>query len=284
MNKKSKKKGRWQSFHSDGEEGLKVENIESINLLSGEMKLKKGSDLPDKITVKTSYMRSTGKNKITTQSELKTDKNILHIDPDPSSHLKNYDLIFAIDTNNKQQLNGDSVTAGSVVYGQPSTINTEIGIGFSPMITYYFKNLRIKPFKPEPFVWYCFLQGLESLKSAKKIRIALIVDSDLDLLPEMNSQNVPIWEEYYLPPFVDLIYASADKKNDSIQNRMIAYADKCAGDVIKSNIITHDSSDSLISDYSTILAHKDYKNREFEKASDQYYIPITANFLPIECR
>lgn len=266
------KKARWLSFESNGQLGIPFKYIDTS---TGTIHLEENTINQD-VIIKRSYHRNSGKSKITTQINLPVKNKV--IDLDISGYLKSYDIIFAIDTNTKE-IAGSTITAGAVVYGQPWPKNNIKCIGYSTMMAYYFKNLKITPFKPERFVWYSFIKGLSSLKSINKFKVAIIVDSDLDLLPSINARETPIWSDFYLPPFASFMYASSDKKNDSVQNKMIHEADKQACEAMYD--APQSNFKSRIADHATILIDKDYHARQTEQPSEQIYIPISLNFLTL---
>jgi len=79
--------------------------------------------------------------------------------------------------------------------------------------------------KPENCNWKRLIEYImQHKKYNDNSRIALIVDSDLDNIPDYNKRNKPIYEDFMLPNNFTLIYATSDKK-DSFFNHMIILCD-----------------------------------------------------------
>jgi len=59
-------------------------------------------------------------------------------------------------------------------------------------------------------------------------KISIVTDHDLGNIDKYNSRELPLIENthLFLPPNIKLVYASADKKNDSIVNQLISICDK----------------------------------------------------------
>ena len=62
-------------------------------------------------------------------------------------------------------------------------------------------------------------------------RYGIITDYDLLHHHSYNHKTKELTPNFLLPNNVELIYASADKKNDSIKNRMIHLADKLSKEI-----------------------------------------------------
>lgn len=59
-------------------------------------------------------------------------------------------------------------------------------------------------------------------------KIALVVDSDLGNLGKFNKRELPLADDFYLPPSFNLIYASADSGMEYLPNKIIRYCDRVA--------------------------------------------------------
>lgn len=70
-------------------------------------------------------------------------------------------------------------------------------------------------------------------------RILIIIDHNLDRIDEYNERKIPLIpgiEESYLPPKIYLMYASSDKKNDSLFNQIIENCDQIATKTIDDQV------------------------------------------------
>ena len=87
---------------------------------------------------------------------------------------------------------------------------------------------------PENVVWQLVTEGIaanprfESLES-----IGIVVDSDFDLIPAYNSRTVPIIGDFFLPPKIELLYASAETGSEFVANKMLSRADRESGVLLK---------------------------------------------------
>lgn len=147
-----------------------------------------------------------------------------------SSNLQKFDCLIAIDTNsNRKQSPNVHIGAAAQIFSviDDNKLETEAEI--------------IKTFtligdydKPENHNWKELITYIISHKNHNsKTKIGLIVDSDLGEIPEYNSREKPIIDNYFLPDNFELIYASADSSNDEITNQAIAFCDKIASEVLK---------------------------------------------------
>ena len=68
--------------------------------------------------------------------------------------------------------------------------------------------------------------------------IGIVTDHDLGNHEKYNNGEIPLIfaTEYYLPSNIKLIYASADKKNESFLNQLINHCDKGASQILISQI------------------------------------------------
>jgi len=67
----------------------------------------------------------------------------------------------------------------------------------------------------------------------KGAKTALVVDCDYKNIPFYNKRELPISNDFYLPESFHLVYASADKPNDGLANRLIKRADYEASNLLK---------------------------------------------------
>ncbi len=56
----------------------------------------------------------------------------------------------------------------------------------------------------------------------------IVVDSDLDILQKINAREEPIFDDFFIPENVTLIYASADSGKETLINKLIRATDRVA--------------------------------------------------------
>lgn len=87
---------------------------------------------------------------------------------------------------------------------------------------------------PERYGWKKFIEEIgreEDFNS--ECTYGIIVDSELGLLPKINAREEPVFENYFLPPNVSLIYGSADTGEDYFYNKLIKATDRVAGSALE---------------------------------------------------
>lgn len=140
--------------------------------------------------------------------------------------LQNFDFIFAIDTNTKEY-NNQNLSVSCVVqcYKKqlaPDTIKFE----FTPINFFEFRNIKEKQ---ENIAWGTLIELI--MKSEiynNKIKIGIVVDSDLGNILKMNNKQLPIFSNLFLPSNFELLYASADTGKEFLLNKLISMCDKQA--------------------------------------------------------
>ncbi len=180
---------------------------------------------PDTVKSTLKHQRDSGKDKIITQLAVQATFDTLDF-------FKKYKNVFFIDTNTK------------VIHEKKISIATIIEV----------KNLKIEVVKEGKKVnlqkstpWH-FLFENETEIHSEKIAIALLIiklkknphypehigiisDHELGKHAQYNTQKLPLFDAFYLPNGYEIAYASADKKNDSILNRLISECDKCSSQI-----------------------------------------------------
>lgn len=138
------------------------------------------------------------------------------------TNLRNFDIILGIDTNSR--IVKDELTH----LGMAIQITKEDdGINF--LIINMFK-LSGNIIKPENQNWKNLIEYILAHENySESLKYAIVVDSDLDKLPQYNARLLPIIENFFLPQNIQLIYASSDTPNDAITNQLIAACDKYSG-------------------------------------------------------
>lgn len=160
-------------------------------------------------------------------------------DMNPYSILDDYDFVVAIDTSYCKG-DAEAVTAASTWW--ISRLESDIREA-SGMVQIMIRYRRFRCDNPSE---YAELYGLNSLikhirrGQFKPIqpsdRVLYIIDHHLDNLHAYNNRTMPLIigdMESYIPMGSSLMYASVDKKNDSIFNQILAESDKVAGELRK---------------------------------------------------
>ena len=82
---------------------------------------------------------------------------------------------------------------------------------------------------PERYGWKrCIEAFIKSPSYRSDKTYSVIVDSDLPDIPKINSLDMEILDDFYLPEGISLQYASADAGNENLQNKLFRQTDKVA--------------------------------------------------------
>jgi hypothetical protein len=170
--------------------------------------------------------------------DVKSPKTILELPLDPTKpsfnphfDLTRYQALLAIDTN--------SCDPNRLIDGIMISVTTtteikikETGVDLLPCTALEFHNVHERQ---EQYGWMLLCRGIQNEYGAgtPEPPIGFVVDCDQNNLKAMNARRVPIWGDFYLPAGFELIYASGDKKNDSIFNRALALSDHEANRIFR---------------------------------------------------
>lgn len=138
--------------------------------------------------------------------------------------LRNYNFLCVIDTNTRK-INNRTISVSVIFLGQWINAEKYAEFEFWPELYMDFMDCTDKP---ERYAWHKFIQLIEKGTDYNGINtFGIIVDSDLGEIPSINQGVIPVYEQYYLPDQMELIYASADKSG-TVQNAMIKKCDQFA--------------------------------------------------------
>ncbi|MBL0742625.1 hypothetical protein [Chryseolinea lacunae] len=144
---------------------------------------------------------------------------------EPQSFLKDTDAIFAIDTNEKRigkvHMSVGVVAGLELKAGENGTFN----INATVKDYIHFQDSHHVE-KNENRSWKTFIENYNRFEENRSLKTTIVVDSDLGLLDKYNNRNLPIYQDFFLPPNISLVYASADVSNDTIINKMITFCDE----------------------------------------------------------
>lgn len=135
-----------------------------------------------------------------------------------------FSQLWAIDTNHKEIFGYSANAAVATVCG------TDGAGTYYPVLAMVFGEVSGNP---ELFAWRRFIEFAQGASSYDAgAQYALVVDSELSMIPKLNDQSTPIHGKFYLPKNWKLIYATSDSGKESIFNQLIASSDRAASKVL----------------------------------------------------
>jgi hypothetical protein len=161
----------------------------------------------------------------------------------PNIALERFDLLLAVDTNTIRTPPGN-ICVACLVRGDFTDFGKKVLVAWEPRQLIELRNV-VGP--PENVVWQLVSEDLaanarfEALKS-----VGLVVDSDFDMIPAYNSRTAPIIGDFFLPPKIELLYASADTGSEFVANKMLSRADRESGALLKQLISGTIPDDGLL--------------------------------------
>lgn len=207
---------------------LKIYSNEKTNL-GFEVLDENGKQISSIYEIEGYYERDSGKDKILYTQHVNDGKYIDNID----FELTKYDVIIAIDTS--YELFGNEMMAftGVIIFNKLSSIK-EKEYGYE-QITHVIEWDASSTKTPENLMYAQSIENirLHNLMMNQNPKIAVLIDSDLDKISSFNDRTKPIFENYYLPDEFHFFYASSDKKNDCLQNKLFAQCDNEAKTALK---------------------------------------------------
>lgn len=150
-----------------------------------------------------------------------------------------FDWLIAVDTNTKTS-GAEQISVTGALLARATLVPGYIKLERFELRCSEYRNVVGKP---ENMAWREVIRGLPLEVRGK--RIGLIVDSDLGQIEAYNSQSMPIYEQYYLPTYVKLIYASADFKSEHVYNRLMSRVDAEARGVLEHVVANPDDRRDL---------------------------------------
>ncbi|MHC2000090.1 hypothetical protein ACYQR9_06560 [Methylobacterium sp. CM6241] len=182
---------------------------------------------------------------------------------------ENYDVVCAIDTNTISHL-GNTVSAVGVLLFRYQPLPSKEGLeDFWKTDTVFCVEITRPKFDPEKLGW---VTALEILLRENKIldgeRVGVVTDHDLGNINALNSREIPILEDIYIPQRMQFIYASVDVGKENIANRMLSAADSVATqclNALKAGILPANPAASQ-SKYHEGVRRLNPKNRSFISA------------------
>jgi len=179
-----------------------------------------GFATPARAWVEMTYPRDKGE-KVLNRIEVTPDALVFS----PDLALTQYEWVFAVDTNKPQPK--EAVTFTGVVQAQV------VELGRNLYRSGIFRDIVIElhdvEYSTERFGWWLVISSVVNRPPGK--RIAILVDAHLSDIPAINRHEQPVLGKNFLPDGFELIYASSDKPNESIANRLLRRADGNAREI-----------------------------------------------------
>ena len=151
----------------------------------------------------------------------------LYINPNIS--LLEFEHVFAIDTNTTF-IGNHAISVAAVLHCiLRSADNKHATLKYSFQGCLEYHNIEGKP---ENLAWMELCKFISNDSDLKQKKIGLLVDSDLGNHESFNSRELPIYGTYCLPRNISLVYCSTDGGKENVINRLIAFCDKKANEVL----------------------------------------------------
>jgi len=175
--------------------------------------------------VERSYPREKGP-KILSRVNLTKESQLL---ADMDRALLQFDTIFAIDSNTRE-IRGHRVSIAAIVLCKWLRKGEIPLIGFSPTQAIEFRDIDCHP---DLLAWKHFLIRLKEHPDFSRIgKVALVADSHLGDLARIESHDQPIIDEFFLPSWASIVYAT-DSAKDRVANILLREADSNATNLLR---------------------------------------------------
>lgn len=199
-------------------------------------------------------------------------RKMLHVSSSPndqtwfdSNHqLLSYDHLIAVDTNT-HYLNGSTVSITAAYHLIPET--HEKGIARCRAAVLAILELWNVVCKPENMGWYQILSAISANPDQYAGKIALIVDSDLGNHQSFNNRELPIFDDFYLPKNVTIVYASDKGGAEHLSSKMIKYCHDLAFDLYKKENLLLQVENLESSENSTFTHYRQWDTEKLELRS-----------------
>ena len=172
--------------------------------------------------IRCTYDRKNGKEKVITEGLVLDGQCFIN----PDFPILNFEHLIAVDTNTTM-IDGEKVSIAAVAYSkQLDKTGEEVALSVPQLVSSYeYRNIEGNE---ERLVWKEIIEAMERADQYKAGKVALIVDSDLGNHSKYNQRELPIYDDFFLPERVTLLYGSADTGMEIMANRMIRFCDKRA--------------------------------------------------------
>jgi hypothetical protein len=184
------------------------------------------------LTPKSAYVESSYKRENKQKRSKILNKSYVHAEQlivNPNRALQKYNILYAIDTNS-ECINDKNVSVSGIVICKIIPHDTYLIVKYGFIDYFIAYDMPDMPGKPENFAWKNIIETIE--KNNNIGQIGIIVDSDLGNIPTYNTREKPIFENFYLPPNVELIYGSADVGREYLPNKLVKECDRKAKEML----------------------------------------------------
>lgn len=150
----------------------------------------------------------------------------LQLDPNDGL-LSNYDVLVAVDTNTRQ-VAAQRISVTGIVVG----VRARCGEALAYRTPFCLELVDVAE-EPERIGWMMAIRELREQRIVQpEARVGMIVDADLGRIPAYNSRELPLYRAFFLPDWIQLIYASADVGRTYLANKLIQMADRASRQVL----------------------------------------------------
>lgn len=233
MSKKSKKKQRGPVISPHFDKHVEIARLDLRDGIFSFYDSNGKPVIPAHVEIGDSYLRESGKLKIINQAKT----NGARIDLNPNEALKQFDWVFAIDTNTRTH--NDSVIGISccvfaeVSLSQPASrlgvVNQDWAAKVVPQAAFIFRNPKVNP---ELVGWQELINRIrQSPEFTSGRKAGIIVDSELDRIGPINRREIPILGNHFLPHGFELLYASSDVGAEYPHNKLLRICDRTSSRV-----------------------------------------------------
>ena len=141
---------------------------------------------------------------------------------DSNALTQRYDQLYAVDTNTVKHPSGHLVSVGVILRAEIQLLES----GLFYFQAQHFGIVRGVDLgdKPEIQAWKTLIGVLlPQLESGQARRIGVVVDSELDRIESLNLRTAPLEGHLYLPPGIELIYATDAAGGDQFSVNKLIY-------------------------------------------------------------
>lgn len=174
-----------------------------------------------------SYERENNKPKILSQGIVDATDVYLN----PNLPMLQYDYVLIVDTNTKK-VDGQRRSIGCAILCSVQHFESRASMSINGVFFVECRDIE-NTGSEENYVWAHVATAISVDDRFAGKRVVLVVDSDYQRLREMSERKLPIYDDYFLPENVNLIYATADAGKEWWINRLICAADRLATDFDK---------------------------------------------------
>ena len=184
---------------------------------------------PSYAAIGAGYERDFGKYKSTTRVAIDPQR----ISANVPVWVNRYDRVFAVDTNTVN-LDGEDLSVTCCIRADIEFVENKWNARIEPIDALVVSKPQLKP---ELIGW---LDVIARINTDPSLKLGLVVDSELGMIPEFNLRKAPIADGILLPENIELVYASSDHDKNVPFNFLMAKCDADASLLI--NKIMQDRS------------------------------------------